>query len=139
MKNLLTLLLGGSLVVFTTTACSGTCDTFCEYVIDCFPDVLADAQSFGSCDWSDSDDRATEDCVEACESAYDKLSDGESETAEACMDCLDEQFDGSCSSSKWGDAVADECERDCDDSDFEAFWDEFNDDAPDLECSAGLN
>lgn len=134
MKRLLTLLLGSSLCVLTSTGCSGSCDTFCEYVIDCFPEVLEDAQGLSSCDWEDDDDKAKDDCVEACDNAFDKLSDSESETAEECIDCMDEEFDGSCSSSKWSDVMGDDC-NDCDDEDFAEFWDEFNDDAPDLECA----
>lgn len=136
MKRLLALLLGGSLCAVTTTGCSSSCDTFCEYVIDCFPDVLEDAQGLASCDWEDDDETALEDCIEACDDAYEKLSDSEAETSDACIDCLDEEFGGSCSSSKWSDAMSDDCDSDCDDEDFEEFWDEFNDDAPDLECAA---
>ena len=138
MNKTLTLALGGIFCLMTATACDSQCDTFCEYVVDCFPEVVERSQGFSSCDWEDDDEEATEKCVESCEDAYDKLSDGEAESVDECMECLDEDFGGSCSASKWGDAMEDECDSECDDDFGEEFWDEFNDDLSDLECTGGI-
>lgn len=134
MNRLLALLLGGSLCLATATGCSSSCESFCEYFIECFPEMYEDGQGVTSCDWESAEDTAMEDCVEACDDAYDGLSDNEAETTDACLDCLDEELDGSCGASKWLDAVNDDCG--CgEDDDFEEFWEEFTQDAPDVECT----
>ncbi len=131
--NKLTWTIGAALIALGAYGCGGTCGTFCDYLVECYPDV-AEYQGYSSCKWEDGDDEALDRCGMACDDSMDRLSDRERETVEACIDCLDEELGGECrDGDDYVDAMQD-CDNDCYDEDFGEFWSEFFEDMDDLEC-----
>ena len=122
-------LLGGS------TACSDTCDDMCEHIASCDPDLLIAIPEGVSCKWDDDQDAVEEECVKACEDAWEGMADAEADEVENCLECVQEDLGESCRSSDWADAVDDQCRSECDGDDVGDFWEDFGEEwNPDLDC-----
>ncbi|MBW2528446.1 MAG: hypothetical protein JRI23_30000 [Deltaproteobacteria bacterium] len=108
-----------------TTACNSTCDDICSHYASCDPDFLLGDLG---CEWKDSEDEVEEKCLDSCESEYDRLSDGDREEVDLCVECVFEEIGDSCDEGEQFEVVYDECDRECDDSDVGDFFEDFYDD-----------
>jgi hypothetical protein len=118
MKKLVGAFLGVLLLGVGVTGCGGTCATYCDYMVQCGPDVVEDQYGgLVSCSWDDDDDTVLDDCMASCESAYDRLSDSELEQVDMCIDCADEDLGGSCNGDDYRDAWSQHCDSECVDDD----------------------
>ena len=125
--------MAASLALVGGIGCNSTCDDICERYSSCDADLIFP----DGCEWEDDEDEVMDKCVESCEDEYDKLSDGDAEEVDACIECVLDEVGDSCSSSKMNDAIEDDCDSDCDDSDVGDFFEDFYDDwdpQDDVDC-----
>lgn len=125
-----------ALALAGSTGCGSTCGDMCSHFASCSPDFM-----FGDydCDWKDDEGDVEDACLDACENEYDKLSDGDAEEVDACVECVMEEVGDSCSANEMNEVVADDCEDECDDSAVDEFFSDFIDDwdpEDDVECDA---
>lgn len=143
MTKLLGTFLGVLLLGVGVSGCGGTCSTYCDYWVQCGPDIAEDAASAAgyavSCDWDGSEDTLDDDCMDACERAYDWLSDSEMEQVDLCVECADEDLAGSCNGGDYVDAIYDRCDSECDDTDVGDWSTDISDDwqSEAIECLFG--
>lgn len=134
------MLLALPLLLAAAPGCTSTCDTICDYMVQCVPDMCEYAiEQVGvdaSCKLHDDEDTTLDECLSECETQYDRLADGEMEKIDLCVECVDEKLGGECSGDDYIDAV-DDCDSECDDDDVGDFWNEWDGDTITADCEAG--
>jgi hypothetical protein len=117
--------MAASLALVGGIGCNSTCGDLCAHYASCDAEFL-----FGDigCDWEDDEDAVEDACLESCEDEYDRLSDGDAEEVDICVECVMDDIGDSCKAGKMEGSVEDDCNSECDDRDVGDFFEDFFDD-----------
>ena len=133
------------LLVLSLSGCKTKCEELCERHIQCFPEetensvvgAVVGAIVDLDCKWEDGSEDATIKCVSACNKEFDQLSYAVQDEVSICIDCqLKEGGDTGEGCSDY-DKMFSKCDAECDDSEVEDFFSDFNKEADlagDIDC-----
>ena len=128
-------------LALSLTACKTKCEQLCERHVQCFPEEMENSVVGAlvnlDCEWEDENEVIEVKCISACNREFDQLSYAVQDEVSRCIDCqLREGGDVGEGCGNY-DNMFKRCDTECDDSEVEDFFSDFNkeaDLADDVDC-----
>jgi len=130
-----------AVLIFLLPACKTKCEQLCERHVQCFPEEMENSVVGNlanlDCEWEDDVEEVEIKCVSACNKEFDQLSYAVQDEVSICMDCQLREGGETGEGCTNYDNMFKRCETECDDSEVEDFFSDFNkeaDLADDVDC-----